>query len=80
MMLHCITMLYCAILHYNCYCTAYCKLHMHKSNGCTDNVLCSFAGDLEGSELKGGLVAHDHHTQLLRQPTLFQSLHHTHHV
>ncbi len=46
----------------------------------TSNVLCSFAGDLEGSELKGGLVAHDHHTQLLRQPTLFQSLHHTHHV
>ena len=36
---------------------------------------CSFVSNLEGSELKGGLVAHDHHTQLLRQSTLFQSLH-----
>ena len=30
--------------------------------------------DLEGPELKGGLVAHDHHAQLLGQPTLFQGL------
>ena len=36
---------------------------------------CSFVSNLKGSELKGGLVAHDHHTQLLRQSTLFQSLH-----
>ena len=42
--------------------------------------VCSFAGDLKSSELKGGLVAHDHHTQLLGQSTLFQSLYHAHHV